>query len=33
MNKLELLRTFVRVTELSSFTKAGESLGLPRSTV
>ncbi|WP_428551604.1 LysR family transcriptional regulator [Pseudomonas edaphica] len=33
MNKLELLRTFVRVTELSSFTRAGESLGLPRSTV
>ncbi|MBC3245866.1 LysR family transcriptional regulator [Pseudomonas lurida] len=33
MNKLELLRTFVRVTELSSFTQAGESLGLPRSTV
>lgn len=28
MNKLELLRTFVRVTELSSFTGAGESLGL-----
>ncbi|WP_411378677.1 LysR family transcriptional regulator [Pseudomonas sp. MPB26] len=33
MNKLELLRTFVRVTELSSFTAASESLGLPRSTV
>ncbi|MDQ0702228.1 DNA-binding transcriptional LysR family regulator [Pseudomonas sp. W3I7] len=33
MNKLELLRTFLRVTELSSFTQAGESLGLPRSTV
>ncbi|KRP61674.1 LysR family transcriptional regulator [Pseudomonas trivialis] len=33
MNKLELLRTFVRVTELSSFTLAGERLGLPRSTV
>ncbi|MDF3134340.1 LysR family transcriptional regulator [Pseudomonas extremaustralis] len=33
MNKLDLLRTFVRVTELSSFTGAGESLGLPRSTV
>ncbi|KWU47734.1 LysR family transcriptional regulator [Pseudomonas palleroniana] len=33
MNKLELLRTFVRVTELSSFTQAGDSLGLPRSTV
>jgi DNA-binding transcriptional LysR family regulator len=33
MNKLELLRTFVRVTEMSSFTVAGESLGLPRSTV
>ncbi|MFC6338440.1 LysR family transcriptional regulator [Pseudomonas sp. CCM 7891] len=33
MNKLELLRTFVRVSELSSFTQAGVSLGLPRSTV
>jgi DNA-binding transcriptional LysR family regulator len=33
MNKLELLRTFARVSELSSFTLAGESLGLPRSTV
>lgn len=33
MNKLELLRTFVRVSELSSFTLAGENLGLPRSTV
>lgn len=33
MNKLELLRTFVRVTELSSFTQASEALGLPRSTV
>ncbi|MBF8758156.1 LysR family transcriptional regulator [Pseudomonas guariconensis] len=33
MNKLELLRTFVRVSELSSFTLAGDSLGLPRSTV
>ncbi|MEB0047863.1 MULTISPECIES: LysR family transcriptional regulator [unclassified Pseudomonas] len=33
MNKLELLRTFVRVSEVSSFTLAGESLGLPRSTV
>ena len=33
MNTLELLRTFVRVSELSSFTLAGESLGLPRSTV
>ena len=33
MNKLELLRTFQRVTELSSFTQAAESLGLPRSTV
>jgi len=33
MNKLELLRTFVRVSELNSFTLAGESLGLPRSTV
>jgi len=33
MNELQLLRTFVRVSELSSFTLAGESLGLPRSTV
>ncbi|MFO2462705.1 LysR family transcriptional regulator [Pseudomonas sp. 15FMM2] len=33
MNKLDLLLTFVRVTELSSFTQAGERLGLPRSTV
>jgi len=33
MNKLELLKTFIRVAELSSFTQAGESLGLPRSTV
>lgn len=33
MNKLELLKTFIRVTELSSFTQAGESLGLPRSSV
>ncbi|TXI79466.1 MAG: LysR family transcriptional regulator [Cupriavidus sp.] len=31
MIKPELLRTFVRVTELSSFTQAGEQLGLPRS--
>ena len=29
MNKLELLRTFIRVSEMSSFTLAGESLGLP----
>ncbi|CAD5200600.1 LysR family transcriptional regulator [Pseudomonas sp. FEN] len=33
MNKLDLLRTFIRVTELSSFTLAGESLGLPKSSV
>ncbi|MET0124702.1 MAG: LysR substrate-binding domain-containing protein [Pseudomonas caspiana] len=33
MNKLELLRSFVRVTELSSFTQASEALSLPRSTV
>jgi len=33
MNKLELLRTFVRVTEMSSFTQASDSLGLPRSSV
>lgn len=31
--KPELLRSFVRVSELSSFTRAGESLGLPKSTV
>ena len=33
MNKLELLKTFVRVAELSSFTLASDALGLPRSTV
>lgn len=33
INKLELLRSFIRVSELSSFTQAGESLGLPKSTV
>ncbi|MDH1264762.1 LysR family transcriptional regulator [Pseudomonas sp. GD03944] len=33
MNKLELLRTFVRVSELASFTQAADSLGLPRSSV
>ncbi|MBA1275767.1 LysR family transcriptional regulator [Stutzerimonas azotifigens] len=33
MNLLELLRTFVRVFELASFTGAADSLGLPRSTV
>jgi DNA-binding transcriptional LysR family regulator len=33
MNKLELLKTFVRVAELSSFTQASDALGLPRSTV
>ncbi len=33
MNKLEILKTFVRVSELSSFTQAADSLGLPRSTV
>ncbi|WP_410012578.1 LysR family transcriptional regulator [Sodalis sp. C49] len=33
VNKLELLRSFIRVSELSSFTQAGESLGLPKSTV
>ncbi|WP_343573256.1 LysR family transcriptional regulator [Pseudomonas sp.] len=33
MIRPELLRTFVRVTELASFTQAGEQLGLPRSTV
>jgi DNA-binding transcriptional LysR family regulator len=32
MNKLELLRTFVRVTDLSSFTQAADNLGLPKST-
>ena len=30
MNKPDLLRTFVRVSELSSFTQAADSLGLPR---
>ncbi|MCQ2030537.1 LysR family transcriptional regulator [Stutzerimonas zhaodongensis] len=33
MNLIELLRTFVRVYELASFTGAADSLGLPRSTV
>jgi len=33
MNLLDLLRTFVRVHELASFTGAADSLGLPRSTV
>jgi len=33
MNKLDLLKTFVRVAELSSFTLASDALGLPRSTV
>lgn len=33
MNLLELLRTFVRVYELASFTDAADRLGLPRSTV
>lgn len=33
MNLLELLRTFVRVYELASFTGAADSLGMPRSTV
>ncbi len=33
MNKLELLKTFVRVAELSSFTLASDALGIPRSTV
>ncbi len=33
MIRPDLLRTFVRVTELASFTQAGEQLGLPRSTV
>jgi DNA-binding transcriptional LysR family regulator len=33
MNLLELLRTFVRVYELASFTGAADNLGLPRSTV
>ena len=32
-NILELLRTFVRVYELASFTAAADNLGLPRSTV
>ncbi|MBU2065067.1 MAG: LysR family transcriptional regulator [Gammaproteobacteria bacterium] len=33
MNTLELLRTFVRVSELASFTQAADNLGLPRSSV
>ncbi|MCU1721334.1 LysR family transcriptional regulator [Pseudomonas sp. 5P_5.1_Bac1] len=33
MLKPELLRTFIRVNELASFTLAAEQLGLPRSTV
>lgn len=33
MNKLDLLKTFVRVAELSSFTHASDALGLPRSSV
>ncbi len=33
MNKLDLLRIFLRVTELSSFTQAAESLGLPKANV
>ncbi|MCQ4312179.1 LysR family transcriptional regulator [Pseudomonas stutzeri] len=33
MNLLDLLRTFVRVYELASFTSAADHLGLPRSTV
>ncbi len=33
MNKLDLYKTFARVTELASFTQASESLGLPKSTV
>jgi len=33
MNKLDLLRTFLRVTELSSFTQAADNLGLPKANV
>ncbi|KAF1050844.1 MAG: HTH-type transcriptional regulator DmlR [Stenotrophomonas maltophilia] len=33
MLKLDFLRTFIRVTELASFTLAAEQLGLPRSSV
>lgn len=33
MNKLELMRTFARVTELQSFTQAAASLGLPKASV
>ncbi|MFT4464791.1 MAG: LysR family transcriptional regulator [Sodalis sp. (in: enterobacteria)] len=33
MNKLALLQSFVRVVELASFTQAGNSLGLPKSTM
>jgi DNA-binding transcriptional LysR family regulator len=33
MNPLDMLRTFLRVTELSSFTQAADSLGLPKANV
>jgi DNA-binding transcriptional LysR family regulator len=33
MNQLDMLRTFLRVTELSSFTQAADSLGLPKANV
>jgi len=33
MNKLDLLRTFLRVKELASFTQAADSLGLPKANV
>jgi DNA-binding transcriptional LysR family regulator len=33
MNPIDMLRTFVRVTELSSFTQAADSLGLPKANV
>lgn len=33
LNKLELLKSFVRVSEMASFTQAAQSLGIPKSTV
>ena len=33
MNTLEAMRTFIRVAELSSFTRAAESLGIPKASV
>ena len=33
MNQLEAMQIFVRVAELSSFTRAADSLGLPKASV